>query len=184
MKKYLLPSIKMTIVMLLVLCVFYFGIVAVIGRLTKGSGDGEVVRVNGQVAGYARIGQRFTEDRYFWGRPSAVDYNAAGSAGSNKAYSNPDYIKTVQDRIDSFLAHNPGVAKQQIPADLVTASGSGLDPHISPESAYIQVARVAKARKITEDKLKTLIDQHTEHSALTPDLVNVLKLNVALDQLK
>ncbi len=130
------------------------------------------------------MGQNFTDDRYFWGRPSAVDYNAAGSAGSNKGPSNPDYLKVVQERIDSFLVHNPGVTKEQIPAELVMASGSGLDPNISPASAYLQVARVAKTRGLDEAKVKALVDGHVETNPIGPDVVHVLKLNVALDNLK
>ena len=91
-------------------------------KLTPGGGKGETVTVNGKVVGYEKIGQKFTDDKYFWSRPSAVDYNAAGSAGSNKGPSNPDYLKIVQDRIDTFLVHNPGVKKEEIPAELVTAS--------------------------------------------------------------
>ena len=87
---------------------------------------------NGKVVGYANIGQRFTDDKYFWSRPSAVAYNAAGSGGSNKGPCNPDYLKDVQAHIDSFLAHNPGVRAADIPAELVTYSGSGLDPDLSP----------------------------------------------------
>lgn len=184
MKRYFLPAVKMTLVMLVLCCVVYFGIVYLIGKAAPGSGDGEKVLVNGKVVGYSRIGQKFTDDKYFWGRPSTVDYNAAGSAGSNKGPSNPDYLKLVQERIDSFLVHNPGVTKEQVPAEMVTASASGLDPHISPASAYIQVARVAKTRGIEEPKVKALVDEQIEKNPVGPDVVNVLKLNVALDTLK
>ena len=183
MKKYLLVSIKMTMVMLVICSVIYFGIISLIGKMTAGGGDGETLTVNGKVVGYARIGQKFTDDRYFWGRPSAVDYNAAGSAGSNKGPSNPDYLKIVQERIDSFLVHNPGVKKEAIPAEMVTASGSGLDPHISPASALIQVKRIASIRNLEEKKLHDLINEHTEKTALGPSAINVLKLNIALDGL-
>ena len=144
MKKNLLISLKLTLVMIILCSVLYPLLISVAGKAAPGGGDGETVTVNGKVVGYANIGQKFTDDKYFWGRPSAVDYNAAGSAGSNKGPSNPDYLKTVQDRIDTFLVHNPGVKKEEIPAEMVTASGSGLDPDISPASAYIQVKRVAK----------------------------------------
>lgn len=184
MKKYLLPAVKMTLVMLVLCCIVYVGIVYLIGKAAPGGGDGEKVVLNGKVVGYERIGQTFTADNYFWGRPSAVDYNAAGSAGSNKGPSNPDYLKVVQERIDSFLVHNPGIAKNQIPAEMVTASGSGLDPHISPASAYIQVARVATARGMDQTKLKALVDEHVEKNPVGPDVVNVLQLNVAVDALK
>src|SRR6187397_1586984 len=134
MKKYLLVSIKMTAVMLVLCSLLYPLLIAGIGRLTPGAGGGEKVLVNNKVVGYANIGQKFTDDKYFQGRPSAVDYNAAGSAGSNKGPSNPDYLKIVQGRIDTFLIHNPGIKKEEMPADLVTASGSGLDPDISAAS--------------------------------------------------
>ncbi len=181
MKKHLLPSIKLTVVLILLICVLYFLLVAGIGRFSRGSGDGVTLEVKGKKAGYQLIGQRFTEDKYFWGRPSAVDYNAAGSGGSNKATTNPEYLKLVQTRIDSFLVHNPTIKKEQIPAELVTASGSGLDPHISPEAAYIQVDRVAKARGIDPSVLKKLIEEHTQKVTLGPDVVNVLELNISLD---
>src|SRR3981081_3260624 len=124
MKKYLFPSIKLTLVFLVICSAFYPLLIAGVGTLTPGHGNGETVKVNGKVVGYSNIGQKFTDDKYFWGRPSAVDYNAAGSGGSNKGPSNPEYLKLVQDRIDSFLVHNPGTTKDQIPAEMVTASGS------------------------------------------------------------
>src|SRR5215470_10227284 len=148
MKKYLLTSLKLTLVLIILLAVIYPLFIAAVGKLTPGGGNGETISVNGKVVGYANIGQKFTQDKYFWSRPSAVDYNAAGSAGSNKGPSNPDYLKQVQDRIDTFLVHNPGVKKEEIPVDLVTASGSGLDPDVSPAAAYIQVKRVAAIRRI------------------------------------
>lgn len=186
MKNFLI-SIKLTLV-LIVLCSLIFPVlVAMVAKLAPGGGKGETVTAHGRVVGYAKVGQKFTEDKYFWGRPSAVDYNAAGSGGSNKGPSNPDYLKTVQTRIDSFLVHNPGVKKEEIPAEMVTASGSGLDPDISPASAYIQVKRVAAARGIPAEKVKALVDEHTEgplFGMLGPSRVNVLKLNVALEELK
>ena len=184
MKKYLWPSIKLTGALLILCSVIYPLLVAAIGKLTPGKGDGETVTVNGKVVGYALVGQKFTQDKYFWSRPSAVDYNGAGSGGSNKAPSNPDYLKQVQDRIDTFLKHNPGIKKDQIPSDLVTTSGSGLDPDISPEGAYVQVKRIATVRGLDENKVKELVDQHVIKGIVSPDHINVLKLNVALDQLK
>ena len=184
MKKNLLISLKLTLVMLIICAVLYPLLIAGIGKATPGGGKGKTVSVNGRVVGYELIGQKFTVDKYFWGRPSAVDYDAAGSAGSNKGPSNPDYLKMVQDRIDTFLVHNPGVKKEEIPADLVTASGSGLDPDISPSSAYVQVKRIAAIRKLPEEKVKSLVDQHVEKPflGLAPEKVNVLRLNVDLDK--
>jgi K+-transporting ATPase ATPase C chain len=187
MKKYILPSLKITLVMLVLCSVLYPLFIAAVGKLTPGHGDGETVMVNGKVVGYALIGQKFDKDKYFWSRPSAVGYNAAGSAGSNKGPTNPDYLKDVQSKIDSFLVHNPGVRKEDIPAELVTYSGSGLDPDLSPKGAYVQVARIAKTRNIPEEKIKALVDQHIERSLFGifgPEKVNVLKLNVELDNLK
>ena len=170
---------------MIVLCaVLYPLLIAAVGLTAPGAGKGKTVSVNGKTVGYENIGQKFTADKYFWGRPSAVDYNAAGSAGSNKGPTNPDYLKTVQERIDTFLAHNPGIKKEQIPADLVTASASGLDPHISPAAAYIQVQRVAAVRGISADKIKSLVDEHVEKKLLGPSVVNVLKINIALDNLE
>lgn len=187
MKKYLLPSLKLTLIMILLCAVLYPLLIAGVSKLAPGQGKGETVSANGKVVGYANVGQKFTNDKYFWGRPSAVDYNAAGSAGSNKGPSNPDYLQTVKNRIDTFLIHNPSIKKEQIPAEMVTASGSGLDPHISPASAKIQTKRISAVRNIDEAKLLQLIDQHTEAplaGMLGPSKINVLKLNVALDDLK
>ena len=185
MKKNLLIALKLTAIMILLCAVIYPLLIAGIGKITPGSGKGVTVSVNGKVVGYERIGQKFTDDKYFLGRPSAVDYNGAGSAGSNKGPSNPDYLKIVQERIDTFLAHNPGVKKEEIPSDLVTASGSGLDPHISPASAYVQVKRIAAVRGLPEEKVKALVDDQIEKSMFGgPSVVHVLKLNIALDKVK
>lgn len=184
MKKNLFISLKLTLVMILLCAVAYPLLIAGIGKAAPGGGKGSTLSVNGKVVGYENIGQKFTDDKYFWGRPSAVDYNAAGSGGSNKGPSNPDYIKTVQDRIDTFLAHNPGIKKEEIPSDLVTASGSGLDPHISPAAAYIQVKRVANARQLPKEKVQSLVKEHIERIMPGPAVINVLKLNIALDQLQ
>ena len=187
MKTYLLPSIKLTLILIVLTAGIYPLAIAGIGKFTPGKGDGETITYKGRVVGYANIGQKFTKDEYFWGRPSAVDYNAAGSGGSNKGPSNPDYLKQVEGRIEDFLKHNPDVTRSQIPAELVTASGSGLDPDLSPAGAKVQVARVAKVRGLSADVVSKLVDEHTEQplfGLFGPAKVNVLKLNVALDGLK
>ncbi|HXB94314.1 MAG TPA: K(+)-transporting ATPase subunit C [Puia sp.] len=185
MKRYILPALKLTAVMIVICAVIYPLLIAAVGKLTPGQGKGVTVSVNGRVVGYEQIGQRFTSERYFWSRPSAVGYNAAGSGGSNKGPSNPDYLKDVQAHIDTFLAHNPGVRKEDIPAELVTYSGSGLDPDLSPAAAKVQVKRVGRARGISEEKLNVLVDRYTQGPFLGifgPSKVNVLKLNIALDE--
>jgi potassium-transporting ATPase KdpC subunit len=188
MKTYLLPSIKITVILLVILSGLYPLAIAGIGKLTPGHGDGETVQYKGRVVGYANEGQKFTKDEYFWSRPSAANYQADAGAGSNKGPTNADYLnKDVKGRIDTFLKHNPTVTKEQIPAELVTASGGGLDPDLSPAGAKIQAVRVAKARGISEQQVLALVDTHTEGPLLGlfgPPKVNVLKLNVALDELK
>ncbi|MBK6994573.1 MAG: K(+)-transporting ATPase subunit C [Lewinellaceae bacterium] len=188
MKSHILSAIILTFCCLLFLAVLYPLAMFGIGKaVAPNGGQGEVMEANGRVVGYARVGQNFSDDRYFWSRPSAVSYNAAGSAGSNKGPSNPDYLATVQARLDTFLVHNPGVRANQVPSELVTASGSGLDPHLSPQGALVQVARIAKLRNLNARDLELLVTQKTEQPLLGlfgTARVNVLELNLALDNLK
>jgi len=187
MKENILPAIRLTIVCILFFCGVYTLLILGIAQATPGKGEGETVSINGKVVGYKLIGQKFTDDRYFWGRPSAVDYNAAGSGASNKGPTNPDYLQTVQDKIDSFLVHNPGVRKDEIPSELVTASGSGQDPDLSPAGAYVQVKRIAAIRNISEDKIRALVSKHIDKPLLGlfgTERINVLELNIDLDKLK
>jgi potassium-transporting ATPase KdpC subunit len=186
MKQHIIPGIRLTLVTIVLFCVIYPLFIWAIAQGAPAGGEGQTVSVNGKAVGYALEGQSFTQDKYFWSRPSAAGYNAAGSSGSNKGPTNPDYLKDVQSRIDSFLAHNPTVKKELIPAELVTASGSGLDPDISPVAAEIQVTRIAKTRNLDESKIKSLIIQQTEQplwGTMGTKKVNVLKLNIALDKL-
>jgi K+-transporting ATPase ATPase C chain len=171
--------------------VFFMGIYSLVilagAQLAPGKGKGETITVNNKVVGWKLLGQKFTDDKYFWSRPSAVDYNAAASGGSNKGPTNPDYLQQVKDRIDSFLAHNPGVNKKDIPSDLVTASGAGLDPHISVPGAYVQVDRVAKVRNISAEQVRALVEKYIEKPLLGlfgTERVNVLQLNIDLDNSK
>lgn len=191
MKKNLLPAIRLTFVCILFFVGVYTLIVWALGQIiAPNSGKGEIIQygtTNGNSYGFSNIGQSFTADNYFWSRPSAAGYNAAGSGASNKGPSNAEYLALVQARVDTFLAHNPGVSKSDIPVEMVTASGSGLDPHISPKAALIQVARIAQARNLPEDKIVALVNEHVEKPLLglfNPSQINVLKLNIALNTLK
>lgn len=157
-----------------------------IAQISPNRGKGNTISQNGKTY-YSNIGQNFTEDKYFNSRPSAVSYNAAGSGGSNKGATNPEYLAVVQARIDTFMVHNQGVKKSNIPVELVTASGSGLDPNISVEGAKIQVKRIAKVRSISEEKLLQLIESQTEKplfGLFGTSKINVLKLNLALENSK
>lgn len=186
MKKYIIQSLRLTLVLLVLLCIIYPVSIALIGKLSKGNGGGEKLSKDGKVVGYAALGQSFTKHEYFWGRPSAVNYNAAGSGGSNKAPSNEEYLKQVSNRIDTLLKYNPTLKRADIPADMVTASGSGLDPDISVQGAEIQISRIATYRKLNEHIVKDLVAKNTETPLLGlfgPAKINVLKLNLALDQL-
>ncbi|TLV02103.1 K(+)-transporting ATPase subunit C [Dyadobacter luticola] len=185
MKTNIIPAIRLTIVTLVFFSVLYPGLIWGVAQLAPNRGHGEVVVANGKKY-YTNVGQTFTEDQFFNNRPSAVDYNAAGSAGSNKGPSNPEYLAMVKARIDTFRVHNSDVDLKDIPVELVTASGSGLDPDISPKAALVQVKRIAAVRKVSEDAIVNLIDSHTEKplfGMFGPAKVNVLGLNLALEKL-
>jgi K+-transporting ATPase ATPase C chain len=155
---------------------------------------GSLIVKDGKVIGSEWIGQSFTSPRDFWGRPSAtvdadgrpLPYNGANSGGSNLAPSNPDLTKAVQERIAALRAADPD-ATGPVPVDLVTASASGLDPHISPAAALFQVHRVARARGLEDSRVRSLVAAHVEGpqlSVLGEARVNVLKLNLALDNMR
>ncbi len=177
-------SLILTALFIVIFGVIYPIIIYTFGMAVPSSSDGSPIFKDEKIIGFKNVGQRFTDDKYFWGRPSAVGYNAASTGGSNKGPTNPDYLAEVQARIDTFLVHNPGIKKEEIPSDLVTAPGSGIDPNISPESAYIQVKRISDVRNISEKILIELINIHTESQILGGgSVVKVLKLNIALDEL-
>lgn len=149
--------------------------------------NGSLVERGGRAAGSSLIGQPFSSPRYFWGRLSATPshpYNGSASSGSNLGPSNPDLVKNAKARLDALRAADPGNTAAA-PVDLLTASGSGLDPHISPEAAAFQVPRVARARGLTEQAVRELVRQHTrgrQFGVLGEPVVNVVTLNWALDE--
>ena len=187
--KNFIKAFRLTIVMCVFLGISYVLVLWVFGKVVgPGNGNAEVVELNGKVVGAANVGQQFTKDIYFWGRPSCAGdgYDAANSCGSNKGPTNPEYLAEVETRIDSFLAHHPYLKRKDVPAEMVTASGSGLDPDITAESARVQVKRVADARHLDEHLVASLVEKSIERPLLGlfgPAKVNVLKLNVALDKL-
>jgi K+-transporting ATPase ATPase C chain len=186
MKQHILPALRLTLICIIVFIGLYTLLILGIAQAVPNNGKGETIVVNNKVVGYTLEGQNFTSDNYFNSRPSAAGYNAAGSSGSNKGPSNPGYLKQVQERIDTFVVHNPGISKSAIPSELVTASGSGLDPDLSPAAAKIQAKRIAAVRKIDEHTIDVLIDQNIVQPLLGmfgPSKVNVLQLNILLDKL-
>ena len=150
--------------------------------------NGSLIVEGGVVHGSRLIGQSFDDPRYFWSRPSAtgpVPYNASASTGSNLGPINPALVQSFKERVDKLRAGSPG--NEPIPVDLITSSGSGLDPHISPAGARFQIARVAAARKLNEERVRTLVEEHVEGRLLGfmgEPRVNVLELNLALDRLR
>jgi len=183
MKNQLIPALRFTAVLLVLCCVLYPAIVWAVARLSPGHGEGVQIVRNGRVVGFANVGQKFDKPEYFNSRPSAADYHADGSSGSNKGPSNPEYLATVKARLDTFLLQNPTVRAADVPSELLTASGSGLDPHLSPQGALVQVPRIAAARHLPAAKVQGLVAQHLETSLFGPDHVNVLQLNLSLDEL-
>ena len=171
--------------MIIICAVIYPLATFCVAQLLPSRGLGETLTHKGKKH-YVHIAQRFNDDRYFQSRPSAVSYNAAGSGGSNKGPSEAGYLKDIQIRIDTFLKHNPSVKKSAIPVDLVTESGSGLDPHISVKAAEVQFSRIAQLHGIKEQQLRYLLQQQVEaplFGLFGPSKVNVLHLNIALDKL-
>jgi K+-transporting ATPase ATPase C chain len=153
----------------------------------KDRANGSLIFENGRPLGSSLIGQPFEDPKYLWGRPSAtspVPFNAASSSGSNAGSMNSNFLNTVQARIKSLHDADPG-NKTPIPVELVTASGSGLDPHISPAAAEYQIPRIARARKITEAEVRAMIHRHTQErlfGIIGEPVVNVLKVNLQLDR--
>ena len=183
--KNFIKSIRLTLVFCLFFSVFYILILWIFAQFAgPNSGNAEVATLDGKIVGAANVGQVFTEDIYFWGRPSAVEYNGGGSGGSNKGTNNPEYLAQVEERIDAFLAAHPYLSREEVPAEMVTASGSGLDPDISPRGAEVQIRRVAGARGMSEAEVKKIVEENIHKPWLGlfgTYKVNVLKLNVALD---
>lgn len=180
-------SLKITLAMCIVLSVGYVlvlrGVSAVAG---PNGGEADVVTLDGRIVGAANVGQSFTDSTHFWSRPSAVNYNGGGSGGSNKATTNPEYLAEVEQRVQDFLAAHPYLSRAEVPAEMVTASGSGLDPDISPRGARVQVRRVAEARGLNPAAVQRIVDSLTQKPWLGlfgTEKVNVLRLNVALEEM-
>lgn len=187
MMKMLKSTLGLFLVLTLITGVAYPLVVTGIARLAMpGQASGSLIERDGKVVGSALLGQSYTDPRHFWGRPSATGpqpYNGAASTGSNLSPTNPALIEAIASRVQALRAADPANTAP-VPVDLVTASGSGLDPHISPAAALYQVSRVAHARGMDEAKLRALVETHVEgrtFGLLGEPRVNVLKLNLALD---
>jgi len=187
-------QLKASVLFMLVFTVLcglaYPGLVTAIAKaLFPAQAEGSLIVVKGRTVGSSLVGQTFDQPTYFWSRPSATSpytYNAANSGGSNQGPTNPALISAVQARVAALKAANPDSAALPVPMDLVTASGSGLDPHISPAGAEYQAARVAEARKLPLAQVESLIAQNTQGrwmGFIGDPGVNVLELNLALDAL-
>jgi len=185
MFKEIKQAVLFTLVTMVLLGGVYNVLLVGIGRVVFPSqAEGSLVRrADGTVVGSRLIGQKFGRPDYFQPRPSAVDYNAASTGGSNYGPSNPDHLKVVKDRLDAIVAQEK-VAAGQVPSEMVTASGGGMDPHIPPAAAELQAARVAAARGVAIERVRELIQANTESPTLGflgRARVNVLGLNLALD---
>lgn len=184
----LLVSVVMTLVLASIVCgVYPVAVFAVAQGLFPGKANGSVLYRNGTAAGSALLGQPFTQPRYFHPRPSAagMGYDGLASGGSNLGPTSKELLNTVQVRVAKYRAENGLAEGARVPADAVTASGSGLDPHISVENALMQAARVARARGWDTGRVNGLIRKHTEHRTLAllgEPRVNVLLLNLDLDR--
>ncbi|PEY30099.1 potassium-transporting ATPase subunit C [Bacillus cereus] len=184
----LLPVIRVTFTFL-VLCglVYPLLVTGIAQAVMKDNADGSLIyNEKNEVVGSKLIGQNFKDPRYFHGRVSSIEYKAEASGSNNYAPSNPDLVKRVEKSVVDWKEKNPSVPVTEVPMDLVTNSGSGLDPDISPEAAYVQVDRISKLTNISKEKLNQLIKDQTEGAALGlfgEDRVNVLKLNLELQKL-
>ncbi len=183
-------EIKTGVFLLIAICVLqvaYVSFVTLVAQITMpDKANGSLLYVDGKLVGSELIGQSFTSPGYFHGRPSAVDYDTAESAGTNYGPTSAELMEQVNQRIEMVRRENGLPPDVPVPADLVLASGSGLDPHISVEGAILQVQRVATARALPESEVRRLVDQHIEPPQLGflgQERVNVLKLNLALDEL-
>jgi K+-transporting ATPase ATPase C chain len=181
-------AIALTLVLMALTGLVYPGVVTGVAQvLFPHQANGSLVTVNGQVIGSELIAQQFSEEQYFHPRPSAgAGYNAAASAGTNKGPTDLKLADTLIAQAVDTVVRQDGAVKGQIPSDLVTSSGSGLDPHISPASAELQVARVARMRTVSPEQVRALVGRYTEGRQLGflgDPRVNVLKLNLALDSL-
>jgi potassium-transporting ATPase KdpC subunit len=181
------PAIVVLVLLSAVTGLAYPALVTVIAQVVfPTQANGSLIVRNGKVMGSRLIGQPFDDPRYFWGRPSATGpfpYNAASSSGSNLGPTNLDLTTAVAQRVETLRAADPGNTAS-VPVDLVTASGSGLDPHISPAGALYQIGRVARARNVDQASVRRLVEQHTEGrplGLLGEPRINALTLNLALD---
>ncbi len=185
MKNNFIQAFLLTVGLLLILCIGYPLLIWGSAQLSYNQGNGFVLKKSNNCY-YENIGQQFTMDKYLWSRPSDSEFKTFLSGGSHKGWSNISYLKMVEDRLVVFLKKNPSVKREEVPIDMITASGSGIDPDISLQAARVQITRIAKARGIDESLVAEVIESQTEKAFLGifgPAKVNVLKVNLALNVL-
>ncbi|MDR7015806.1 potassium-transporting ATPase subunit KdpC [Acinetobacter sp. 3657] len=180
------PSLGLIMVGFLIAGVLYCSASVSIAQLIfPTQANGSLITTNGKIVGSSLVGQSFVSDRYFHARPSAIAYDAFAVGGSNLAVSNPEFHQQIKERTAQFAQYNHTTA-EQVPNEMITASGSGIDPDISPESALLQVKRVAEQHHLAEQQVTNLVKQHIQPAQwgiYGQARVNVLQLNLALDQL-
>ena len=185
----MLKNIRLVLVLLVICGIAYPLLMTGVSQvIMPAKADGSLIKnESGEIVGSELIGQSFKDPGYFHGRISSINYDAAGSGTPNYSPSNEEMVERTKNDIAEFLKENPTIKKEDIPSDLMTNSGSGLDPNVSPQGAIVQVPRIAKERGLSEKSLYNLIDKFTEGRSLGlfgEPRINVLKLNIALDELK
>lgn len=196
MKLFVRASILSIIMIVVFGFVYSFGVLGLSKLIFPKQANGSIIKYNGKEVGSELIGQTFSNEKFFHGRISAINYNTydkddpkgggIASGSENLGSSNPKLIERVKKDIDEFLKTHPGVKKEDIPTDLLTASASGLDPHISPKAAKIQIPAISKATGISENELQKIVDRCTEHKTMGTfgeDGVNVLKSNIEIQKI-
>jgi len=184
--KTFISQLKLVLITIVVFGILYPIAMVGIGQLMPERSNAFPIYLNDELIGFKNVGQPFYSDHYFWSRPSDVEYNASDTGSNNFGPTNPEFLSLVEERVERLLEAHPDRSFGDIPVELVTASGGGLDPHITREGAVFQAERIAAQRSISLEEVLVLIDEFTERPLLglfgPPTRVNVLQINIALDE--